>query len=321
MMSSLDDTSECRAEVLAIDIGGTKIATALVAADGSIRRRQVIVTAAHTSADDLAARLLDVVSGYDLAAIAGIGVGTAGPIDYRRGVVSPVNIPAWRDFPLRRCIEHSTGLPVRLAGDAVCGAVAERAIGAAQASEWAIFMVLSTGVGGGYIADGKVLAGRLGNAGLVGHMVVHPGGERCACGQLGCLEVYASGPSLVRRARAIGWVGDHPAELLAACRAGDALAAQVVETAADAVALAIAQAAASLEIELAVLGGGVMRSHDVMLPAVRNAVARRMRDGVVSPVNVVGAHHSDDACLIGAGLIVHRPDLLTLSSRNNAAEL
>ncbi|NUT33950.1 MAG: ROK family protein, partial [Hamadaea sp.] len=193
---------------LAIDIGGTKMAVSLVRPDGTVLGARSVPTAAG-DADTVFKPLADLVT--EIAAdapgpLAGIGVGTAGPLDLDAATVSPVNIPGWRGFPLaQRIAELVPGTPVRMAGDGICAAVGEHWRGAARGIDDVVVLVVSTGVGGGLIQRGRLVIGRTGNAGHIGHMVVDLDGDPCPCGGRGCVEAIASGPSMVAWALRSGW--------------------------------------------------------------------------------------------------------------------
>lgn len=299
---------------LAIDVGATKIAAGLVDALGCVRDRRQVPTDPAYNGGDVTCALGRLVASYCDGddRFVGVGIGSAGPIDHVAGWVSPVNIPDWRRHPLVRQIADITGRRPRLAGDAVCGAVAERAVGAATTDDWALFTVLSTGVGGGVIADGRVLTGRRGNAGLIGHVEAVRDGEPCACGARGCLEAYASGPSMVRRARRHGLDVADAASLFDAIRRHDPVATQVVDEAAAAFAKVVAQVSGLLEIQVVVVGGGVMRAGELMRCRLQAAVDAELLARGVDPLPVRVAALGDDACLVGAGMLVHRPDLVSL---------
>ncbi|WP_345711970.1 ROK family protein, partial [Kineococcus glutinatus] len=200
--------------VLAVDIGGTKFAAALVDAAGGVLASHVVPTPRSADAEDVFAAVT-ALAGHLLPAAAprpaGVGISSAGPLDSARGTVSPVNIGAWRDFPLRsRVADLVAGLtgapvPVVLAGDGICMAIGEHWLGAGRGAGAVLGVVVSTGVGGGLVLDGHVHAGPTANAGHIGHMTVDVDGDPCPCGGRGCLEVVASGPSLVRHARRHGW--------------------------------------------------------------------------------------------------------------------
>ncbi|WP_306328293.1 ROK family protein, partial [Streptomyces venezuelae] len=196
--------------VVALDIGGTKIAGALVDGEGGVRVRAQRPTPAREHGDTVMRAVEDVLA--DLAAsplweTAGpVGIGSAGPVDAHRGTVSPVNIPGWRDYPLVERVQKTAGgRPVTLVGDGVAMTAAEHWLGAARGHDNALCLVVSTGVGGGLVLDGRLHPGPTGNAGHIGHMVVDLDGEPCACGGRGCVERLASGPNLARRALESGW--------------------------------------------------------------------------------------------------------------------
>jgi glucokinase len=186
--------------VLAIDIGGTKFAAGLVTARGELidRSRVEVEKNALPEAhfDSLAGMVRQVMTRareQHRARIMAIGVGSAGPIARNVESVSPVNIPAWREFPLRARLRDLTGHPVYGDLDAKALALAEGWLGAAQGHPNFCAMTVSTGVGGGIVLDGELLDGMTGNAGHIGHVIVEPNGRRCGCGAQGCLEAEASG--------------------------------------------------------------------------------------------------------------------------------
>jgi len=200
--------------ILAIDVGGTKMAAALVGPDGVPRRITRVATPQHADAQTLWKTLTDLIDPLS-GGVAGVGVGCGGPMTWPDGEVSPLNIPAWRGFPLRaKLAARFPGLPVRIHNDAVCVAVAEHWQGAGRGSADMLGMVVSTGVGGGLILGGRLINGGTGNAGHIGHVVVEPeGGPRCGCGGHGCLEAVARGPALTEWALSQGWTPSSTATL------------------------------------------------------------------------------------------------------------
>lgn len=187
--------------VLAVDIGGTKLDVATVDRDGALRAR---ATGATVGADAEAlwanlVALIDRVRAEDTVAIEAVGVGCGGPMRLGGTHVSPLNIPQWRDFPLRARLAERAGVDAFVDNDAKALALGEGWRGAAQGCRNFMAMVVSTGVGGGIILDGRLLDGALGNAGHVGHVIVEPEGRHCACGARGCLEALISGPSIQAR--------------------------------------------------------------------------------------------------------------------------
>ena len=186
--------------VLAIDVGGTKMAAAVADEDGELSRR----TQAPTAGDDgeslfasLTAVVDEVLSGNEHELV-GVGVGIGGPMAKGGTHVSPLNIGGWRDFPLLARLAEHTGLPVWVDNDAKALALGEGWRGAAVGRDDYLAMVVSTGVGGGIVLDGRLLEGEGGNAGHIGHVIVVPDGRECGCGAHGCLEAEASGLAITR---------------------------------------------------------------------------------------------------------------------------
>jgi glucokinase len=192
---------------LAIDIGGTKMAAGVVDRSGTLTHRAQIRTARSSDpsdADLLWNGLAELVAGVVAEAgpsaaerLTVCGVGCGGPMSPGGDGVSPLNIAGWRDFPLRSHLAELTGLPTFVDNDAKALALGEGWVGGAAGYPDFIAMVVSTGVGGGIVLDGRLLNGRLGNAGHIGHVAVVPDGRHCVCGSRGCLEAEASGTALV----------------------------------------------------------------------------------------------------------------------------
>ncbi|GHF70015.1 hypothetical protein GCM10010218_59190 [Streptomyces mashuensis] len=296
--------------VAALDIGGTKIAGALV--DGS--GRLLVRARRATPAREDAATVLDAVAGVvgeltaaaEWARVRAVGIGSAGPVDAAAGTVSPVNVPGWREFPLVAEAGRLTGgLPVVLVGDGVAMAAAEHWRGAARGRADALCMVVSTGVGGGLVLGGRLHTGPTGNAGHIGHISVDLDGEPCACGGRGCVERIASGPHISRRALEGGWRpgpdGDTgAAAVAAAARAGDRAALAAFARAGQALAAGIAATATLVEIEVAVIGGGVAGAGEVLLGPLRERLRDYAALSFAAGVEVVPARLGPDAGLVGA---------------------
>ncbi|MGP3967711.1 ROK family protein [Streptomyces sp. 6N223] len=297
--------------VAAVDIGGTKIAGALVDAGGRLLHRVQRPTPATESAETVLQAATDVVTlltAHELwPRVTAVGIGSAGPVDARNGTVSPVNIPGWRDFPLVEGIRKTTGpLPVTLVGDGAAIAAGEHWCGAARGRANALCMVVSTGVGGGLILDGRLRPGPTGNAGHIGHISVDLNGDLCPCGGRGCVERIASGTNIARYAHHAGWRPATPggdataAGVAAAARAGDPIARAAFDRAARALAAAIAATATLVEIETAVIGGGVSQSGDVLFAPLRRALTEYATLPFVRNLEVVPAQLGTDAGLVGA---------------------
>jgi len=304
------------ARVLAVDVGGTKLAAAVVSADGTIPARAEVGT--PTSADPSVVagavrQLLDDVlataTSRGLAeCLVGLGIGSAGPLDPVAGTVSPVNIPAWRGFPLVDVLRPVLpGRPAVLAGDGNCMALGEYWRGKAGPGTL-LGMVVSTGVGGGLVLDGRVYLGGTGNAGHVGHVVVDLDGDKCACGSRGCVETMASGPSMVRWAAAHGWstMDGVPADartLALDARRGHPAAREAFQRAGKALAAGIVSAAALVDLDEVVIGGGVAGAGEVLFEPLRMALAEFAGFDFVRRVRVSRSVLGGDAGLLGAAAL------------------
>ncbi|MFJ4478084.1 ROK family protein [Streptomyces xanthochromogenes] len=296
--------------VAALDIGGTKIAGALVDADGRLLLRAQRPTPAHEDGDTVMraaeAVLAELTASPLWERTGAVGIGSAGPVDASAGTVSPVNIPGWRGFPLVERVRAATGgLDVQLVGDGVAMTAAEHWLGAARGHDNALCMVVSTGVGGGLVLGGKLHPGPTGNAGHIGHISVDLDGDPCPCGARGCVERIASGPNIARRALDNGWRpgldGDTSAAAVAsAARSGDPVAVASFARAAQALAAGIAATATLVEIDIAVIGGGVAGAGDVLFAPLRRSLRDYATLSFVRNLTVAPALMGTDAGLVGA---------------------
>jgi glucokinase len=302
--------------VLALDVGGTKIAAGVVSAEGEVLTSRRVPTPVTTDPEVLweaVVALLEQVT-YDdgarptYARLSRLGVGCGGPMRWPEGEVSPLNIAAWSGFPLRRRLAERFGLAVRLHNDAVCVAAAERWCGAARGYANVLGMVISTGVGGGLVLDGRLVSGASGNAGHVGHVVVDPAGPGCGCGGRGCLEAVASGPRLVAWVQERGWRGEAMTarELMADARAGDPVAVEAVRRAGRAIGVALASVAAVCDLEVVAVGGGLAQSWDLLGPHVHDALSHHAALDFTRELRVGPAALGMDVGLVGAAAL-HLP--------------
>lgn len=285
----MSDTSTC----LAIDIGGTKLAVGAVTPSGELLVSDRSPTPATHSAEDIftaLSRLVEGVRSTTPAAPDRCGVGSGGPMSPGGETVSPINIPAWRDFPLRRRLAELTGLPVVVDNDAKALALAEGWKGAAQGMTDYLSMVVSTGVGGGIVSDGRLVDGATGNAGHIGHVIVEPEGHVCGCGARGCLEAEASGTAIAR-------ITGAPAS-----EAGP----EVVERTGRLVGRAVASVANLLDLDLAVVGGSVALGYgEAFFSAARAELAERARLSYSRSARVVPTGLGSTGGLIGAARLAY----------------
>jgi glucokinase len=305
---------------LAADIGGTKLAAGVVSAEGEVLARREGPTLRGVDGEALYAafrRLLIEAreqAGVETGEIAGVGVGCGGPMQYPAGLVSPLNIPAWRDFPLRPRLEADFGVDTLVDNDAKAFALGEHWRGAGRGARCLLAMVVSTGVGGGIVEEGRLMHGAHGNAGHIGHIVVQPNGPACACGARGCLEAVASGPNLAQRAKAAlarGVESRLPPEptardLAAAAESGDRLALRLFREAGVALGRGVAAATSLLDLDRVVIGGGVSGAAPYFLGSLRRELAARAQLGFAREVEVVLSSGTVDAALLGAARMVMR---------------
>jgi glucokinase len=308
------------AAVLALDVGGTKLAAAVVDETGRILGRGRVPSPTGIDPEPLYEALLACAAaalrGADVAPgdLDGIGVAAAGPMVWPSGEVSPLNMPAWRGFPLRkRLAAEFDAERVLIHNDAVGLTVGEHWKGAGSGTGNLLGMTVSTGVGGGLILGGRLFHGASGNAGHVGHVVVEPDGPVCACGGRGCLEAIASGPNTVRHALDDGWrprpgvVADGVA-LAAAAAAGDAVALRNVARAGMAVGTAIASCASLLDLEVAAIVGGFSQSGPSFWEPLQQAFAAHAGFPFAAACRVVPGQLGEAAGLLGAAAFVLVPD-------------
>ncbi|CAM3778969.1 ROK family protein [Tsukamurella ocularis] len=298
--------------VLAVDLGGTKVAAALVEADGTVveasRHR------APTGPDATTAELETAIAGVVRDALAaadgpvqGVGLAAAGPVDDAAGTTSPINLEALHGFPLRDLVADAAGgLPVEFRRDGVAIVLGEHWLGAARGHDDALGMVVSTGIGGGFVVGGRALVGNAGHIGQV-ELSGYTGSE--SLGRTTMLESVASGPHTVEWARAQGFAGSTGEELGAAYRAGDEVAVAAVRRCAAAVGQGIGSAVALVPVTIVVLGGGFTRVADDFVNQVQAAVAAHPLP-YVAAARVVPAGLGGDAPLVGAAALVYRRDLL-----------
>ncbi|GJF25875.1 ROK family protein [Streptomyces sp. HO565] len=310
----MTSSSPPRGPVVGIDLGGTDIKAALVAADGtvvhSIRRathrergpQAVVEAVADTAAAVVAEN--DERTGQPLL---GVGVVVPGLVDESAGVATYSANLGWRDLPLRDLLGERLGLPVVLGHDVRAGAVAESRLGAGRGHDDFVFVALGTGIAAAHVRGGQVLRGHHYAAGELGHLVVSRTGPRCGCGRRGCLEVLASASAIARRYHRAVRPRDRDAKGASAeqvCRlavAGDPVARRVWATAVAALADGLAAYTVLCDPGLIVLGGGVARAGATLTDPLRSALATRL--AIADPPEVAIAQLGTQAGCRGAALL------------------
>ena len=307
---------------IGVDIGGTKIAGAVVSATGEIlacARRDTPAQDPDQIAHDVAAVVTDLSRGRD--DVRAVGVACAGFVDRTGSTVLFAPNLAWRDEPMKMRLEALLDLPVIIENDANAAAWGEFRYGAATETDDMLLVTVGTGIGGGVVVDGQLLRGAYGIAGELGHMRVVPEGIRCGCGNRGCWEVYASGNALVREARelvasgALSAValsdacGGDPSRLMGhhvttVAQAGDPAAAELLADLGRWLGEGAASMAAVLDPELIVIGGGVIAAGELLLGPARAAYGRQLSGRGHRPVaQIVPAALGNDAGMIGVAAL------------------
>ncbi|MEY4993699.1 MAG: hypothetical protein RIS82_821 [Actinomycetota bacterium] len=302
---------------IGIDIGGTKIAGALVDETGAIVRETRVPTPVEDPSalvDAVVEVVNDLKTGHE---VLGAGVAMAGFIDAAQSSVIYGTNFGWKNYPLKTEIEAKLDIPVIIENDANAAAWAEYRFGAGQGHQHMVMLTLGTGVGGAVIVDGRMLRGGFGVAGELGHMRVVPNGVECGCGQFGCIESYASGTALVRTARELVASGDPAGARLAelAASAGELTGVQVYEAIVEGdpgacklladvgswTGQAIASLSAILDPEIVVIGGGVSAAGELLLGSIREAYRKHMPAAGFRPeLKIVTAEFVNDAGVVGA---------------------
>ena len=305
---------------LGIDLGGTTIAVGIVNEQGEILARKTVPTEVTRGEDAVIARMADAAraltdeAGIPLSEIVSVGVGSPGAIDSAAGVVvSACNLP-FSNTPLAARLAALLDRPVRIENDANAAAWAEAVAGAARGTRDNIMITLGTGVGGGIVIGGRLYGGYNSYAGEFGHMIIRDGGERCACGQSGCLEAYASATALIRETRraaaadstSLLWQCAEDGKFsgktaFAAAEQGDETARAVIDRYVYDLSLGLINLIRIFQPEVLVVGGGVARAGDALMVPLRERL-----DGYITgkkATRIEAARLGDDAGIVGAALL------------------
>jgi len=312
--------------VVGVDIGGTNLVVGVVPIGGGppVAMRSSL-TLPERGADavvaDVAAMANAAVeetlarTGDERGSVAGVGIGCPGPLDLARGVVVKTPNLGWSGYPVRQKISDALGLPAALDNDANCATYGEWWLGAGRGASSIVGVTLGTGIGGGVILGGELIRGASGCAGELGHMTIDFTGRRCACGNYGCLEAYASGPNIAARAREGVEAGDHsilvdlvdgdPSRITAvtvydALLKGDEHAQAVMLETAKILGAGIANVVNMFNPEIVVVVGGVTRAGDHLFGPLRSEVRRRAFDVAVAACRIVPGELGDAAGVVGA---------------------
>ena len=252
---------------LGIDIGGTKTAVALADSSATPIITKSFPTKPQDGAESLVRRIKETYEdlchnkGIKKEQVAFCGVACPGPLDVKRGRIIHIATMGFRDVPIKAMLETALSLPVYLENDANCAALAESIIGVAKGADPLVYVTISTGVGAGIIADGKILSGALSSAGEIGHLTVEPDGKECPCGKKGCLELYSSGTAIANSATAVRGDKTDTKTVFTLAREGDNEMKKIIGLAADKLGLALSSVYHLIDPEAIVLGGSVTKDY------------------------------------------------------------
>lgn len=290
--------------VVALDVGGTTIKGALVDAAGRDLHRIDRPTDAALGAEHVVRQVVDVAEQLIGPGTVAAGLSVPGIVDGAAGLARLAANLGWRDLPLGELLSSKLGVPVVLEQDARAATVAESELGIGRGARDLMVVVIGTGVAAGLVIGGQLVTGATGSAGEFGHLPVYPGGEQCACGQRGCLEVYASAGGIARRYLAAGGrPGLSVADIVAGLDA-DELGRQIWTEAVDALAHGLASSTLLIDPSLIVLAGGLSNAGDSLLEPLRGAlqVALTWREAPPLAVSPLG----DGAGRMGAAILAWR---------------
>jgi glucokinase len=317
--------------IIGVDIGGTKVAAGIIDDAGEIRRqvRKPMVSdrdaAAGLRAVQVAINELLQDNGKNTSVISGIGICAPGPLDPATGIViNPPNVPCWRHYPLSREVESLFGVKVKIDNDANAAALAEARWGAGQGYRQIFYATVGTGIGTGIVLDNQIYHGHTGAAGEGGHNTIDFRGPRCGCGKPGCIEAFACGPAIAKRARAK--LAEQPArgpllmELAAAnidnvstemvgraSAAGDAIAKETMDETVELLSIWLGNMIDLLDPDVIIIGGGVSPMLAAFFPEIRNRLPRWCINSRSQEIPLLKARYGADAGIAGGAALCAQP--------------
>lgn len=315
--------------IVGVDLGGTNIVVGLVPIEGGeVLGLRVLPTDSHRGAKYVVDRIIEMVETSiaevlqeqrsDRSEIAGVGIGSPGPLDRKAGMV--INTPnlGWRNFPLRDLIANAVNLPATLDNDANCATYGEWWLGAGRDVDTLVGLTIGTGIGGGIVLDGEIYHGVSDVAGEIGHMTIDSMGRRCNCGNYGCLEAYASGPAIALRAVEGIQAGVDTilttmvagqldaitaATVYEGVVAGDEYATEIMRETARFLGAGIGTVINVLNPEMVVIAGGVTRAGEHLFGPLRSEVRRRAFRSAEERCSIVSGALPGTAGVIGAAAV------------------
>ena len=303
--------------VVGVDLGGTKIYTALVDLEGNIIKEKTVETLAHEGEQAVMGRIVDtinyVIDGTDKGLIRSIGIGSPGPLDVKNGIIIENSNLPFKNFAIVKTIKETYDLPTYLDNDANVATLGEFMFGAGKGTENMVFITASTGIGGGAVLNGKLFRGSTRNALEVGHMTVATEGPRCGCGNLGCAEALGSGTAIGKRAKEAvlsnvvtslkNYENVTAKEVFKEAANGDRVAKNILNTSLTYLGIAVANTITNFDPEKVVVGGGVVNGGDIVIDTIRNVVEERCMAAFVENCTIEKAVLGGKAGVLGAAAL------------------
>ena len=303
--------------VVGVDLGGTKIYTALVDLEGNIIKEKTVETLANEGEQAVMGRIIDtinyVIDGTEKNLIKSIGIGSPGPLDVKNGVIIENSNLPFKNFEIVKTIRETYDLPTYLDNDANVATLGEFMFGAGKGTENMVFITASTGIGGGAVINGKLFRGTTGNALEVGHTIVANEGPRCGCGNIGCAEALGSGTAIGKRAKEAvatnvetslkNYENVTSKEVFKEAANGDRVAKNILETSLNYLGIAVANTITNFDPEKVVIGGGVINGGSIVLDTIRRVVGERALKTFADSCTVEKAVLGGKAGVLGAAAL------------------
>ena len=303
--------------VVGVDLGGTKIYTALVDLEGNIIKEKTVETLANEGEQAVMGRIIDtinyVIDGTDKDSIRSIGIGSPGPLDVKNGIIIQNSNLPFKNFAIVKTIRETYDLPTYLDNDANVATLGEFMFGAGKGTENMVFITASTGIGGGAVINGKLFRGTTGNALEVGHTIVANEGPRCGCGNIGCAEALGSGTAIGKRAKEAvatnvetslkNYENVTSKEVFKEAANGDRVAKNILETSLNYLGIAVANTITNFDPEKVVIGGGVINGGSIVLDTIRRVVGERALKTFADSCTVEKAVLGGKAGVLGAAAL------------------
>jgi glucokinase len=283
---------------LAIDLGGTQLRVAHVTEQGEVLKRAAMPTDAKGGPRSVLAQMVKLANELGLANVKTVGISSPGPLDSDEGITMDLpTLSGWNGFPLRHNLATALNLPVTLENDGISAAYGEWKFGAGRGLRHMVYVTVSTGIGGGVVIDNRIMRGNRGMASHVGHMMIAEDGPMCTCGGRGCFEALAAGPAFAKSGGAFGFKDG--ADIVAAARSGDHKAIGLVDREAELLGYGFASLMHLYSPQRLVMGGGVSKALDLMLPTIMKTMTPITMPAFRS-ADIVPAQLGDNAGLVGA---------------------